>query len=236
MRIHLLLVLILCLLPIGAHSGPIFPFEVRITTRAITASNVPLSFRAVPEHPDDGGMALPAIEPDSISIPSIYSIASPGYGFKKLVGDHIYKIGLRLELNLNKCGTPDSFMGALSGIRERNYAGGTKRGSGTALTYYGLSVKDWIVPEFITEYQKDNICFGMTYKSYNLRLENGWDRYNRLQRWQAFNAGKMNMYNIYVGLNKFRLGYSINSHSGATAGAKMSAKNFFTIAYSENIN
>jgi len=188
--------------------------------------NVPEIWRYIPIHHDDVHKTSEAnngvIEDDSAKTPGFF-----GFEFFKLGLETRMNQGIRVETYLDATWvtgptTEDDDvidLGTGGEINERNYLGnpGTdQRGEGSALTYWTTRYKPDIVPglcvDFILPFgektyhgntRKNELLVGGRVRKYKLKFENGWDRYDDLDRWNRFTLADVTEKSVHVGLRRF---------------------------------
>lgn len=187
-----------------------------------TIPYVPKRVRNVPVHSDDQNIPTNIAPINNASINySPCSICLEG-----MIGV-AYKSGL---YKVKISGGTSYYLAANdhNSLKTRNYTnapGTNERGDGAALTYYKLD-KDWthginaFVPRLSInisrQFSKKSICQIFTeydLSFYGLHLENGWDRYNRFEKWKIYKLADIRRNCIKFGLNvkflKIYMGYVI---------------------------
>jgi hypothetical protein len=180
-----------------------FGIDLRINlfgSSRLDLKNVPLNFRQIPVNPDanpDDFACNPqcstvrtvndsAVNPliSGISIAPILAIRAKSMVFKAgpewLIPIFPYSPG-------DPVNAP---MGLRGDMREENQFGGTARGVGMSLTYYSAVVRPSLLPGIVIEMEKQAsakliLGAGISYSDYDLKVEQGYDRYNSLQKFSV---------------------------------------------------
>lgn len=204
----------------GIKLDLLFGYDFRISYGLSYVSGVPASIRAVPAHPDDGGRAQPPIEPDNVPVDCIVSGLLPGGGIRLTNNDGgSLSLGVRPEIVIYPRPAKPSSTGpniklGEGNIRERNYQGNpgtTERGYGTALTYWGVGVRDWFIPQIAAEYKKGKFRTGIAYSKYVYQLEWGWDRYDKLETKDVSVIASVDSWMVYATFNMISVGYTFTN-------------------------
>lgn len=181
-------------------------FNFSYGTPIAKITTMPEYIRNVPPHPDDSiKTTYPGVIADrgelAMSLGSLGFETRIGFGIKTDYPDFDLKIGPKLNFEISSS----------SKIAERNYLnhpGTDIRGEGAALTYYnfamgrenssvcivpGISVKGSIgkYVQLFTEYSAD---------WYEFFVQNGWDRYNRLEVKDAYKIAESINHSITLGV------------------------------------
>jgi len=198
MKNKLLLSLMILISSLSSSFGQniIFTGKLGSTIHYMEVPNMPISFRNIPIHPDDGG----GINTGTISKTSYQNwIVIPTIGF-----EFSHKFKNRMSIGM---GITFEFSWANRAEVNYNSYGSPKRGFGTALTYCGTITRGMFSiltcgqsddPNFIpTTFnlsltpnifftipitKKVDIKMNITYQRYS--AVNGWDRYNTLEVYQ----------------------------------------------------
>jgi len=231
-RWHLVSILILILMttlvivPAAMADDESNGLGVRLNIGRIGISNMPLSIRNLPNHPDDSAFSAGPIEKTSYSIPGDLSVN--------------YRVGTikaqdsRLDINL--CALFYPSFGEPVDMAERNYTnnpGSSDRGYGAALTFVGLREQGLVYifsPELIwTRKLREEERLSVSLGFFRIQAVTGWDRYDELQQ-QSTNTlancfplgveyspnGKLMLGLQYVLMSKTALGAEIRAPLRAT--------------------
>ena len=192
-----ILFIFIFLLSISAFSqGVIFTGKFGMTIHDMEVSNMPISFRNIPIHSEDGGgVNTGTIEKSSyqnyIVIPAIGIEFSHKFKNRMSIGMGInfeFSWANRAEVNYNSSGSPNRGYG-----KALTYCGTITRGMFSLLSYTQTNDPN-VIPTTVNMSLTPNIFFAMpvtkkvdiklnvTYQRYS--AVNGWDRYNTLEVYQ----------------------------------------------------
>ncbi len=196
-------------------------FGLRINQIA-SIENFPEYMRYVPIHPDDAykvPLENNAPIPDDKIKMSFLNCTGGFYLFGLGSRISLGRLKLMIEARLISSSSFKSHdeVSSLSpesaSMRERDYLltpGSSKRGYGTALTYYGVNYSS-SGPNYVVELELElkegsesslNLLCGYSELfSCLLKLEQGWDRNNRLELRKSFRLQEFNQANFYTGLS-----------------------------------
>jgi len=188
-------------------------------------SNVPEVVRDVPIHRDDGYVNRAnqgPIAKDSVKTPVLFEIGLAKVGLETKITEHAYlDVFGNVSLNASSFGAGDE--------NERNYTnavGTEKRGYGAALTYWRARYGPLFIPGLgaelripLNEGKKGTeLLLGGTIRRYNLEAENGWDRWNKHEKYKTYRLGEVTDKTIYTGIlikdrlsDKFGGGFKIGA-------------------------
>jgi len=162
-----------------------------------SVKKIPKYMRDVPIHKDDSG--VPGAIKDGANVYPLFDIA--------------LKPGARIETDVVSLDILGNFSLPLSrNLNRRNYTnhvGTEKRGEGAALTYYDVGYGPLVIPGV-----EVNACFpikdtdfgvilGSSYREYKLNLQNGWDRYDKLEKRKDYTLGTIKETGLYTGVRFF---------------------------------
>ena len=188
----------------------------------ISLENIPLVVRDVPKHPDDGYASDQDVKPihdkefvyfDNYVTGNLRMglglIWPKGYiaiGIEELMGINNHAGDSRLERNYT------------------NYPGTGMRGEGAALTYYGIESEGpagiffrYSGPILRNDSGVVNgASFILDYNYYpsKLKMSNGWDRWDRYEKWKDFDAGKVETHMLSIGVLYYNYMFQISSSVG----------------------
>ncbi len=168
--------------------------------------NIPLKIRNVPKHPADdyvNDKNVAPIESDNIKLAYRMSWLNPKIGCRSSFLDENIMVKLGMGLDFYPAGI--FFFDYTT--KERNYVhypGTEKRGTGEALTYYSIH-PICLEPNIFSEIETniaEKIKLGLGYKlsKVNIIAENGWDRYNQLERRKKYNLSGLVYGKPYISL------------------------------------
>jgi hypothetical protein len=190
--------------------------EFQISKPMKGVKNVPERMRYVPVDCKDPGYESSngVINGDSASIGYLVDLRFLKAGLEKRLENKTFiRIYGDLSLNINYFGNRAD--------HERNYMGdpgSESRGYGTALTYWGIKYGLLFIPGIKTDInipignsKKDFFVIGGGIRQYKFQVENGWDRYNYLEKHQEYDIGKITEKSCYIGYREREkdLGFSI---------------------------
>jgi len=204
--------------------GGIVPLESH--SAICKVSNVPERLRYAPIHPDDDY----ASEEDNGVIAEKEVKRIPFYSFPSpYVSFGLFRKFDKMNLSVGVRGGyyfPEPSLFDLRGkttlktISERNYTnypGTDKRGSGAALTYYGLANGDLShyndVYSFFISPSISPFYFEYSSELSHLYLTRGWDRYNSLEVWKGSKLAEVITHNFIFGVRNFGFGERTNFDS-----------------------
>lgn len=204
--------------------GLMFDWGVRFSSMVNGVDDVPAALRTLP-----GNVV---VDPDNVEIGPTFSLLLKGIGFS--TGDPDcgqFRIGARPEVVLSPHSSSETniFNWGLVGTRTKPLGRGNY-----ANAYYGAQCDDWVVPEYLMEYQKRPWTFGLAYKIYHMSLTKGFsnseDEPTMIQKYSLGNLQTFTLYGRYKG---FELGYNFFSNSRTTqAGPKLGLGVPVTLGYS----
>ncbi len=176
-------------------SFPVFMKEV---------DNVPLALRQVPSHPDDTWIYGNQQVMRTIPFDSINPSGFESLNFTVSPELTLWRFRLRSGLMFSYA----SFGGAEpkneGSTREINQYGVPERGYGTSLVYYSIYGRNSWKPGVITEadlniYKGFLAMVGYGWSNYNLVTETGYDRYDALEQYRAYDLGSARSVRRYLG-------------------------------------
>ncbi len=166
-------------------------------------SNVPASARTVSIHAGDPGAGSPVLIPVASVQPGSYfpfnlSIAPEiGYG----------RITVRAGLIFAPVSfAPTAKLGSFGSTQEYNYIqGGTSRGYGAALVYYAGLVQPAKTPGAFGELEVRvgaglSGILGYQRSQHNVEIQQGWDRYDALEKYQTLQLSSDVLQQAYAGI------------------------------------
>lgn len=171
---------------------------------------LPLEFRQVPGHRDEGGAGvLREIPPDTLK-PKNYAHLLFGVAPEVRFGkDLVFRAGIGyggfVNAGPNKCscGTTRETNNGYNGVNRGDYQA---RGADTSLVYYSVvrtaSTKPSVFAEaqFKVKPQSFSWVLGALYSRDSVRVMRGWDRYDELTNWRSDTIGRYYNFRPYVGL------------------------------------
>ncbi len=180
-----------------------------------SAKNFPEYMRYVPIHPSDESkvpLENNAPVPDDRIKPELTENASFNIGFISFLKLSRLVLNFEAEVYFSK----EIIMPESWSIRRRDYLktpGSSERGEGTALTYYGVFFKKQnhfryrfeLGFEVFKRLKKNNeggisaIIFGFNQRKYDFFLEQGWDRWDSLEKRKSFVLEKFYWRDFYLG-------------------------------------
>ena len=178
--------------------GLMFDWGVRVSSVVNGVENVPASMRTVGDV---------VVEPNNVEFGPITSLLTKGLGFS--TGDPDcgqFRIGARPEIVLSPHSSSNTniFNWGRIGTRRQSINQGNY-----ANAYYGAQFDDWVVPEYLMEYQKRPWTVGLAYKQYSMSatrgLSNSEDEPTMLQK---YGLGKLQTFTLYGRYKGFELGYN----------------------------
>jgi len=208
--------------------------------------NIPEEMRFTPIHKDDA-YANPEnnapIKNSTVRIPPLIELRFLKAGLETKINDDSY-LDIYGDLSLNL----SNFI-RFGKVYKRNYTnapGTDKRGYGAALTYltpkYGPLFIPGIKAELHIQTKEDfNFIIGGGYRRYDLEIERGWDRYNRLERYKDSSLAKIDEKSIYIGFETedkksekwhsiIKLGVNFNDYKTKGEETKIDSKPSFFIS------
>lgn len=188
-----------------------FDLEVRGTIWGVPhylpqISNVPAALRQIPGHKDDfpsGGATITV--PDASINPqqfvSVGGAAAPGITIRE-------KVSLRFGVNWGIPFSQSAHTGNTGNTREVNLQGTSERGTGRSLVYYSAQFSAARHPGVFGEVEtkvsnRYSVLLGYRADYYDLTIERGWDRFNKLQRLDRRHFASGQMHAPYVGFRIF---------------------------------
>lgn len=174
----------------------------------VEVSNIPLQFRQVPVHPNDGylrlGGKIVTIPIDTIKpgLFCLYSVAAAPQ-----VSSH--RLTLRGGLNMTIPVMPFATKDNGGSTREiHQYDTGTERGVGTSLVFYAITVSPkpkigWLSEAEISLSKSVSLVAGYSTSGYDLRIQTGWDRYDALETYKTYKISSQELQKKYAGI-RFR--------------------------------
>jgi hypothetical protein len=166
----------------------------------LDVTNVPVNFRQIPVHPDhypDDFACNPMCAPVRTVHDSTVNPVTPGMSIGLTLAirakNVVFKAGPEWLVPLfpYSPGDPTNASTGLRGdTREENQFGNTARGFGASLTYYTAVVRPRLLPGIMGEMEKQVsrsviLGAGVSYSSYRLKIEQGYDRFNALQKFSV---------------------------------------------------
>jgi hypothetical protein len=194
--------------------------------------NVPEEIRYVPIHSNDSDVPESnngVIKEDSAKIhPVLFDMRFLKLGLESKLSDNVYlDVYGDLSVNFSKGKKDLNIKDDLDRVNERNYRGvnqsssnysnlhqctdpaptptpGTnERGTGTALTYYGLKYDSLFIPGIKADLRfrsgDNEFIIGGGIRQYKLDIETGWDRYDDLEKYTEYDIGDVQEKSIYLG-------------------------------------
>lgn len=176
--------------------GLVFDWGVRLSPIVGGVSNVPVSMRTVDKI---------VVSPDSVILSPTVSAFVKGIGFSN--GDPRsgqFRIGVRPEIVLSP------HVNQSTNIFNLGYPGQNTRQIGNNLNaYWGAQVDDWVVPEYLMEYNKERWGVGVGYKVYHLSLSNGIiNSDDEPVMHSKFDLANLKTLSLYFRWDQWSLGYS----------------------------
>jgi len=177
----------------------------------VEVRNIPEFFRQVPVHEKDGHLNLPGqivTVPSDMIKPGLVAFYSPTLAPEINVGRYTVRGGISMDIALK----PHALKGNKDSTREvHQYDSGTSRGSGTSLAFYAIEAENKMKLGWLgeVEYRADDeysFLAGYAVSKYDMRITNGWDRYNLLEIHSEYKISTSRV-------DKKYLGFRINSGS-----------------------
>ena len=190
-----------------------FGFEVRflnvdISSGRLEVDNIPKSMRTVPIHKDDGylGSGRDVVVPSDRIKPGLLlsyaPVLAPEITFSDrltLRGGAVVSVGILPTASASNHGT----------TREvHQYDSGTERGVGTSFVYYAVTASQrphfgWLAESELSVTESLSVIGGYESSGNSLKINTGWDRYNKLQTYKNYDIGVLETKKQYFG---FRAG------------------------------
>jgi hypothetical protein len=171
--------------------------------------NVPQRFRQLPSHPGDvwiygsrrtmRTIPFDSIQPNPVSnLTSLHVAAALTVRRLQLRGGPAFAIVPRIDQGLVK--------GNTGATREVNQWGESYRGSGTSLVYYNMYpetsfMPGWLIESAITVNRRVSFFGGIGQDNFKLLAESGYDRFDRLEKYDLQKAGIVRVGNIHGGID-----------------------------------
>lgn len=190
----------------GGKFGITFDWETRICPIVSGVSNVPASMRTVNNI---------VVNPDNVDLAPTWSFFTKGIGYyvgSKDCGQ--FRIGVRPEIVLTPHNGSSSNFFNLGLQGEQSISGP----NGQSI-YWGAQVDDWIVPEYLVEYQKNPWTFGLGYKVYHMSLSNGFkNSSDDRTMFKKFDLPNQNVLSLYFKYKWLAVGYNFVSDDDGIGG------------------
>lgn len=220
--------------------------SLRCEPNVCQVSNIPPEIRDVPKHEDDWWVSDEKVAPIKDSRLN-YPYASLdldgvlGLGYLKEPFEFQLGIGVRYPLA--------AFPTAIERRNYTNAPGTSKRGYGAALTYYSFPLRGLstdirflgMSPRVFLRLLKmrdEKSAYFLEYaiEKQGISIENGWDRWDELERWHCYKITDLTKHIIKIGITNifgvgphsgFYLGYVIEESNPTSLGkeAKIKAEN-----------
>lgn len=185
--------------------------DLQVSQPVKKIENVPEKMRYVPIHHDDDWVPESdngVIADDSTKLLPLFTLDFLKLGLESKINDSI-DVDVYGDLGLNvSYFMPFSHDFAFGTINERNYMGapGTdERGYGTALTYWTANYGPVLIPGINVDLsfpvrENYNFLIGGGFRSYDLKVETGWDRYNDLDKHKDYKIADIEEKSVYIGI------------------------------------
>ncbi len=170
--------------------------------------NIPEEIRQVPGHRNDEPARdyIIRIPQDSVD-PHFFA----SFNLPASLGVRVYRLKLRAGINLHLPLAPSPINSHKGSTREINvYTGGTNRGEGQSLVFYGLNAGTRFAAPLGSpgwfgeiEYRLSDhfsILGGYSLNSYKLEFKKGWDRYDELEVYKSYLISVNYLYETYMSL------------------------------------
>lgn len=168
------------------------------STGPFKVKNVPLNFRQVPVHPDKNpadytwpckGTACNTRTVDDSDLDPMLAGVDLGIAATYKIKRSYLRIGAQWTFPLYplRARDPQDGVGMRGSMREQNGIGTSGRGIGTSLTYYAAVARPDYIPGPVIEaaFPVSKCIFlkaGISANFWQLKIEKGYDRYNKLER------------------------------------------------------
>jgi hypothetical protein len=186
-----------------AYAVVCFGMDLGLQTSLGRMTGIPEAIRYPPVHPDDPRAFEPNNGPisDGMTLPIVHG----AFGLDLGVGYRAGRLDVRAGL-VAGLGTP-----AMAVTKERNYTdapGTDRKGPNAALTYYALQgdiLRKGLFLEVamrrkVGPYRYSDLFLRYEITRYGLVLENGWDRFGSLQRYQKYPVADLTTHSLRLGV------------------------------------
>lgn len=178
--------------------GLLFHNEVRLCYIVDGVSEVPEAMRTVRE-----GVV---VDPNSVTIWPNVSFFTKGLGLR--TGSSIeggqWRIGVRPEVVLSPHNLSQE--GTFNWAEEENTV---PIGNTGYSAYWGSQINDWVVPEYIVEFEKGQWTYGASYKVYHMTITNGIeDPDGNPTMYHKFGLPSLNCLSVYGRYDRWTFGFT----------------------------